>query len=375
MRAPARLLATALAATTALGLIAATPTGAANPPAQQHGFGPDGQLSSTESYAPPGAVPVIGSFDDQVGEDIVWYTPGAGGDAFWSSNQDGSWTASPLTVNGTYTPYVGTFGGEDKGRDILWYSTTGASQLWDYELDEGTALIKTSLPAVTGAGTILVGDLTSDGVTDVIRYRPGAAAEQWWDFDTPPDRGAPVVTNRSFSVNSTYTPVVGAFHTDPGAGDYGDDILWYAPGKAADSLWDFNADGTHGSTALTVNGTFTPVVERWSGNQADDILWYAPGKAADSLWDFAAGHTLQKTPLTINGTYTPVTCRCLDSGLGDREDIVWHGVGNAPDAIWSLNGGGPFAPTSHTYPGTSIRGSKIAVVSPDSVHDIVLAYG
>ncbi|HEV7719731.1 MAG TPA: hypothetical protein VGO60_00520 [Iamia sp.] len=368
-----RLIAAALAATTALGLIP-SPASAANPPAQLHTFGPGGQLNSSEQFAPPGATPVIGTFDTEVGEDIIWYTPGPGGDAFWSSNQDGTWTASALSVSGTYTPYVGRFGGEDKADDILWYSTTGASQLWDYEVDAGVALIKTNLPTVTGTGTILVGDFTTDGTPDIVRYRPGAQPEQWWDFDTPGDGAAPTITNRSFSVNSTYTPIVGAFHTDTGQGDYGADILWYAPGAAADSLWDFNTDGSHGATALAVNGTFVPIVERWSGNQADDILWYAPGPAADSLWDFGPSHSLQTTPQTINGTYTPYTCRCVDSGLGDRDDIVWHGPGNAADAVWSFNGT-TFAHTSYSYPGTRIRGAKLAVYSTDSVYETVISYG
>ncbi len=374
MRAPARLLATALAATTALGLIPTNPAGAANPPAQVHGFGPTGQLSSTEQFAPPGATPVLGDFDEKNGQDIIWYTPGAGGDAFWSGNEDGTWTASALTVNGTYTPYVGQFGNSDKGDDILWYSATGASQLWDYDGDEGFELVKTSLPAVTGAGTILVGDFTSDEVTDVIRYRPGAQPEQWWDFDEPA-ASTVAITTRSLSVNGTYTPVVGQLHRDTISGDDGDDILWYAPGAAADSLWDFDPHATYNAHPLSINGTFTPLVGRWMKSANDQILWYAPGQAADSLWSFSEDHTVTKKGLTINGTYTPYTCECVKSGLGDRDDILWHGQGTAPDAIWS-NNGDTFAPTSYSYPGTSIRGSKLALpYLGDDFRQSVLALG
>jgi hypothetical protein len=378
MRAPARLLATALAATTALGLIPTTPASAAPQPAQLHTFGSNGQLNSTEQFAPPGATPVVGDFDAVSGDDIIWYTPGAGGDAFWSSNQDGTWTASPLAINGSYTPYVGSFGGHDDAEDVLWYSTTGASQLWDYYDLKTTGVTKTSLPAVTGTGTIIVGDLTTDGATDLVRYRPGAAAEQWWDFDLADDEtAAPPVTTRTFSVNGTYTPVVGAFRTDTIRGDYGDDILWYAPGAAGDSLWDFDPHATYDTAAISINGTFTPVVAQFAPDLADDILWYAPGAAADSLWDFGEGDgaPVQKTSLTINGTYTPYACRCTNTGSGDRTDVLWHGVGNAPDAVWSIKGS-TFSPTSHSYPGTSIRGSKLVLPSLDGSRDqAVISYG
>jgi hypothetical protein len=366
-----RFLAAALAATTALGLIPSAATAAPNP-ASLVTFGPNGQANPTESFTPPGATPIRGEFDGQGGEDLIWYTPGAGGDAFWSGNGDGTWDATALSVSGTYTPFVGNFGNEDKGDDVLWYSTTGASQLWSYDGDGGMA--KTSLPDVTGTGTILIGDFTTDGVQDIVRYRPGAQPEVWWDFDDPDD-AAVAVTSRSFNVNGTYTPLVGSFYRNPIAGDYGDDILWYAPGAAADTLWDFEPHATYDAYPMAINGTFKPLVGRFMDSPHDQILWYAAGSAPDSLWSFNEAHTVQKKGLTINGTYTPYRCECIKSGQGDRDDIVWHGAGNAPDAIWS-NKGIAFNPTSYSYPGTTIRGSKLALpYATDAFQQSVLAYG
>jgi hypothetical protein len=365
-----RLIASAVAAATAaLSLLPSAAT-AAPKPASLVTFGPAGQTSVSESFTPPGATPILGEFDGTNGEDIIWYTPGAGGDALWAGNGEGTWTAKPLSISGTYTPYVGNFGNEDKGDDILWYSTTGASQLWNYH--DG-AVTKTSLPTVTGSGTILVGDFTTDGVQDIVRYRPGAQAEVWWDFEDP-DAAAFAITTRSFSVNGTYTPLVGSFSKNPIAGDYGDDILWYAPGAAADTLWDFEPHGTYDSYPISINGTFTPLVGRFMDSPHDQILWYAPGAAADSLWSFTEAHTITKKALTINGTYTPYTCECVKSGAGDRDDILWHGVGNAPDAVWS-NKGIAFNPTSYSYSGTTIRGSKLALPYAIDFQQSALAYG
>lgn len=369
-----RLLAAALAATTALGLVPTAPASAANPPARHHWFGPNGQLNTTEDFTPPGATPVIGEFDVEQGDDIIWYTPGAGGDAFWSSNGDGTYTASALSISGTYTPYVGSFAGDGKGQDVLWYSTTGASQLWDFREPEDGPTLKTSLPGVTGTGQIIVGDFTGDGADDVIRYRPGAQPEQWWDFDRPTANPNPVITNRTLSVGGTYTPIVGRFDQDASVGDNGQDIFWYAPGSGADSLWDFQANASVTTRSMTVNGTFKPLVGHWMSSPHEQILWYAPGSAGDALWAFEGNDTLTKKSLTINGTYTPYTCECIGSGLGDRSDILFHGVGNAPDAIWS-NNGPTFAPVSHSYPGTAIRGSKLALPHVDGFDQYPLAYG
>ncbi len=370
-----RLIASAVAAATAALSLLPSPATAAPKPATLHSFGPTGQLNTSESFTPAGATPVVGDFDETNGEDIIWYTPGAGGDAFWSGHGDGTWTAEPMSINGTYTPYVGDFAGDDKGDDVLWYSATGASQLWDFDGDEGYELVKTSLPGVGGSGQVLIGDFTSDSVMDVIRYRPGAGAEQWWDFDAP--GAAPyAITTRPLDVNGTYTPVVGNFFQDPGQYDRGIDILWYAPGAAADSMWDFNADGSITANPMSINGTFKPLVGTWMKGFSDQILWYAPGAAADSLWSFDLAHATTKKALTINGTYTPYTCECVKSGLGDRNDILWHGVGGAPDAIWS-NNGDTFAPTSYSYPGSSITGSKLAIwaAADDGFQDVALAYG
>lgn len=373
MRAPARLLSAALAAA-ALTLTATlpTPAGAAPEPAQLVRFGPGGQASITEPFAPGGATPVIGSFDDRSGEDILWYTPGAGGDAFWSGNADGTWEVSPVSVSGTYTPYVGTFAEEDKGHDIVWYSATGTSQLWDFP-EDGGPVVQTPLPGVGGPGKVLVGDFTSDGYTDLIRYQPGTAADSWWDFEIPTGAANHVVSSRALSVNGSYTPVVGQFARDNAQGDYGEDVLWYAPGTAADTLWDFNANASITARPVSINGTFKPLVGRWMASAHDQILWYAPGAAADSVWSFNADHTVATKAVSINGTYTPYSCDCVPSGAGDRDDIVFHGQGNATDVVWSMNGTA-FAPTAYTYAGSTLTGSKLATWQPE-FDGVVLAYG
>src|SRR3546814_4516621 len=77
----------------------------------------------------------------------------------------------------------------------------------------------------------------------------------------------------------TTTPLVIDGLFDPVAGDYdgngATNVLWYAPGPAADRLWSFVPGGSHASTEARVNGTYAPVAGDFDGNGLDDILWYA----------------------------------------------------------------------------------------------------
>jgi len=352
-----RLTAAALLAATAFGLSAApgAPAGADVTPVPDAkaaskvfsfaGFAGDSDNpANTESFTAPGTTPIVGNFKGNAIDDIFWYTPGAGGDELWTGTGGYEFTETAISVSGSYTPYVGTFSAIDYHQDILWYSATAASQVWDFNPDG--SITKSSMPAVTGPGQILIGDFAGDGIADVIRYRPGVASDSWWDFQTMS------VAGRAFNVNGTYTPIVGAF-----AGDVITDILFYAPGQSSDFLWDFNGGGAKEEWKLGINGTYTPVVGGFSLDGAQDILWYAPGAAGDSYWDFETG-TYETKAMSINGTYKPVACTCLQSG-SPWADVVFYGAGNAADAAWKTTSAQQLI---HANVGTSIGGSSVAAV-------------
>lgn len=358
MRMRTRLTAAALLAATAFGLAATpgapagadlTPVPAAKVASKTFSFSGFGtqqnpQPMNTEQFTAPGRTPIVGQFAGNAAEDILWYTPGAGGDALWTNDGTMQFSSSPTSISATYTPQVGTFAAPDGRDDILWYHATGVSQLWDFNADG--SYTPTALPNVNGPGQILVGDFALDGVDDVIRYRPGSGSDSWWDFQNAG------IMNRSFNVNGTYTPLVGTF-----GGDAYDDILFYVPGANPDFLWDFTGGGAKTEWDLSINGTFTPVVGRFSGDGRDDVVWYRPGAGADSIWDFdGVGYTSK--PLTINGTYAPVAGTFLQSS-SSWTDIVWYGAGGAADTAWRTINGSDFAYSSH---GTSIGGVSVAAV-------------
>ena len=291
-------------------------------------------IDVAESFVPPGKTPIVGDFlgdtsDAGLLDDILWYTPGPGGDALWRTTGDRSWVASPTSITGTYTAIPGYFTTSDQKADIFWYAPGSTTDwLWDFNND-GT--ITTRAYNIGGTYTPIKGYFTDDGAEDIIWYAPGTAADSWWDFDNTE------ITQRPISVNGTFIPKVASFS---GRGsptfDYIQDILWYAPGSAPDAIWDFNPDTTISKVPLAVNGTYTPVVGDFTHDGFEDVIWYAPGTAKDYLWDFdnATGAKTQ-TPLTINGTYTPLTGEVFEEGF-HQTDIVWFRPGAPADPIWDF---------------------------------------
>lgn len=148
------------------------------------------------------------------------------------------------------------------------------------------------------------------------------------------------------SVSGRYRPIVGDFGNPTAAGD---DILWYAPGSAADHLWLSNGDATFEKVAPPqVDGTYTPIVGDFAGDGLDDIVWYAPGAAPDWLWT-STGAGFTPSPLSISGTWSPVV---LDDLVG-KDDIVWAREGGGAGHVWTFTAGGAFATRAITSPAGS----------------------
>ena len=337
-----RIAAIALAVT-ATAVATGPVTGAA--PSAGHGYASiaftrDDTLDThvTDPFDPPGATALVGDFAGDTTaqgrlDDILWYTPGSGGDALWRTRGDRSWAEVNVSVNGRYTPLVGRFSGDGK-EDVFWYAPGSTPDvLWDFEVD-GT--ITQTTYTVSGTYTPVVGHFSSDDGDDIVWYAPGRGADSWWDFD-----GHGRVAKRSLTVNGTYTPVVGSF-SGIGAptNDTAQDILWYGKGSVADSIWDFNGDGAAtAKRGISIGGSYTPVPGDFSHDGFTDVIWYTPGSGPDSMWNFtntSGAHTT--IPLSINGTYTPVTGELFEQD-GHQTDVLWFGAGGSRDVIWDFTAG------------------------------------
>ncbi|WP_426570931.1 FG-GAP repeat domain-containing protein [Aquihabitans sp. McL0605] len=243
---------------------------------------------TSASYDGTGATPLVGDFNGDGNDDLFLYRPGAATETVkWGQNSRtfSTSTAATYQVKGTYQP--------------------------------------------------LVGDFDGNGVTDIFWYAPGPAADTLWAFH--PGGSKTVVPK---TVNGTFKPIVGDFVREAGDPDGALDIFWYAPGTAADSLWEATGGSHFHAIPQTVNGSFTPLVGGFTpktgsayGGSVDlsvDIFWYAPGKAADSLWNGHNDGTWTKIPKTVNGTYKPFVG--LFDGYG-VDDIFWYSSSGA-DSVW-----------------------------------------
>ena len=131
------------------------------------------------------------------------------------------------------------------------------------------------------------------------------------------------------TVAGTYTPVAGDFN-----GDGVDDVVWYAPGRTQDYLWQGTVYARFVGRALTVNGTgYEPVAGDFDGNGTDDILWYRPGdgRRDDRLWRGQRNGTFVSSTLDIRRTFHPVAADFNGDG---HDDVFWYGDGTHRDYVW-----------------------------------------
>lgn len=236
-----------------------------------------------------------------------------------------------------------------------------------------------AFPALTGAQAV-VGNFGGDEAEDVLWYRPGAGSDVIW-FGREGVRGQSRMVKRAVSVSGTYQPVVGDF-----SGDGYDEILWYAPGRAQDHLWksvagDFGF-GTR-SQPLSVSGDFTwAVLEDHRGGK-DDIAWIAKGDARDYIWHFAddgSGWPLNKT-VSAAGPYELVAGDFDGNGY---DDLVLHAPGPKRDELWRSSPQGTVSRTlfqlNRAFDLVTIRQSGgddllLRPRDPAAIYDLVWEHG
>jgi hypothetical protein len=302
-----RTAARALAATVCAGTMGAGMVGAPSPASAQ--VPTDHKVLAGNFYAGPR-------------DEFFLYTPGAGPDELHTitkaSGQPRFNLVGSFSVDGTYTPLVGDFDG-DNFDEIIWYAAGSAPDyVWNFTSYGSVDSRTISVNGVYARPT--VGDYTGDGADDILWYNPGFGADFFWEFNPGGDS-----TSRRLDSNGDYLPVSGSIGNDPT-----DDIFWYAPGVAADWLWDF----TPGSTALegirqTVNGTaYRPFsIDTFAdGRGNEDLFWYAPGPAEDFQWDFFFGMRFDfalPRQGAVNGHYLTAVGDYFGDG---SEDVVFHGT-------------------------------------------------
>lgn len=286
------------------------------------------------------SVPVTGDFDGDGRDDTLWYTAGPGEDALsWGGSRSdlgtGATRVAAGPVNGVYRPVAGDVDGDGRD-DIVWYAAGSAPDfVWWGSSSRATFVAggsSAALSSISGNYRPIAGDVDGDGRDDVLWYAPGGAADfVWWG----------VGVRSQFGATSTARPVGGDYWHAVGDvdGDGRDDVIWHAPGSAQDFVWWGGARSSFGvaGAPFSVNGAYRPVAGDVDGDGRDDLVWYAAGAASDHIWFgssnratfLAGGTTAQLAP--VNGSYLP-TIGDVD---GDGpEDLQWFAPGEAADFRW-----------------------------------------
>ncbi len=293
--------------------------------------------------------PLVGDFNGDGTDDVLWYAPGAAPDRLEISDPTHPGvTAStvPLRINGLYIPLVGDFNG-DGATDVLWYAPGPAADSMWYGNGDGT--FHSSATRINGVYAPVVGDFDGDGHIDDILWRgPGRAPDVMW-FGSA--RGPRSVT---VSVNGAYDRVVpGDFN-----GDGATDLLFWSATTTTHPVW-MSGGGSFSTHAMRSPAAGAePIVLRIDSDARSDVLWYGRGAIRDGYTTAAEGFARMHA-LSISGDYVPLAAN-FDGDAAGYSDILWrHRGARGADAFWA---GSPSGLVSHSYANTHFDASVVQAV-------------
>ena len=274
---------------------------------------------------------VAGDFSGAAGTDLFLYNSGTDPDGILhvAPAPGGGYTSSfrSETINGLYTPVVGDFDGNAID-DILWYGKgTIPDSYWLFQVD-GSHTTKTV--TINGDYRVAPINIDGDGDTDLIFYAPGSSADSIWVHTSGANH-----TTKAITINGDYTLIAGHF-SDVAEGSPQRRLYFWSK-AGADSIWTFDTSGNHTSASMpNVDGSYEPVVGEFNSPYRDSVLFYKAGTGSERLLSFNAnGSVNQLEPPVVNGSYDPVVGDFDGNGYGD---IAWATGGKA--TLWKFNGGG-----------------------------------
>jgi hypothetical protein len=262
--------------------------------------------------------PLVGDFDGNEVDDLLWYRPGGASDMVWYGNGDGQFARRDINIGGTFEPFVGDFNGDCRD-DVYLYGPGNAPDVeWLGRRNRTFRPIPTNMPG--DHQFPVVGDFNRDRSKDILWYSPGPAPDVLWLGSVYG------FVRRSINVGGNYTPLAGDFD-----GDQHDDILWFRPGTAGDRIW-YGKNQGFTSRTIEVNRTERPVVGDYNDDQRADIFWYGHADAPDAVWVGTSARAFRGYRTAIDRPYDHVVAGEFDGRDGD--DLFWHTGELHSDRIW-----------------------------------------
>ncbi len=319
------------------GLVSAqqSPATAAAPP-----FTSNTTLSNN---IPRDTIAIVGDFDNDLIDDVLWYGYGGIIDRYWKGKAGGSFTGSAIAIRGRYEPLTGDFDG-DGNLDIFWYTAgTGADYIWWGSGDAGSTTVPLSdwfdaAPmAVNGSYRPLLADFDGDNKSDILWYAPGGVPDAFWY-----GRNRSGFTSRATAINGDYDYVTGGDFQ--GTGDL--DLIWWRVNVTRHAVWNYNGGSTRTYSNSVVDSPgigAIPMVMKINSDAQDDLLWYGEGGIPDAV---AYGPSFARISTQISGRYAPLWGN-FDGDNNGYDDVLWWGYLPAGgDSFWRGTGSSSFASVS-----------------------------
>lgn len=234
-------------------------------------------------------LPISGDFNGDGRTDVYWYQPGPNpkfqaalkttNDQLWLAKEGGGWqklTDERFAQDSAAIPVVGNFDGE-RGDELWWVQPGSATdEKWTWSDSAGHFERENISLAGSGTSAPRVGDLDGNGRDDILWYTPGAAsATIWWDGRPEAKTSVNVGTE-----TQTYgrRPVVGNFDGDP---EGKAEILWYGARGRSNTLWSGLSPSSSRPSTTTATGlapdasrVYAALVGDFDDDGKDDIYWY-----------------------------------------------------------------------------------------------------
>lgn len=176
--------------------------------------------------------------------------------------------------------------------------------------------------SISGTYRTVVLDADGNGRDDVLWYAPGTAADYLWT-----NKGAGRFTSTRLEVNSDYRYVL-PLDAD---GDGRDDIVWYRPETGRGFLWRSLGGGLFESTSFVPGVELEPLVLDVGGRGKESLFVYGAGSRAEAWWNWSGRALVRSDATQVNGTYRPFVG---DFDGNKRDDIFWYAPGDATDHLW-----------------------------------------